>query len=138
MTRITSGTVLPLYANALCPTAESYVATSVNGPRTSGGSATTCCWAESGVTIQNELTFKATTLYRPQVRPRINELRLVRERRPTLRTLRLSGGESPRPRSARDVLSRTFRVSATSLATFAGARQGPPVSGCHDAPVRPG
>src|SRR5438270_13766125 len=67
MTRITGGTALPLYANALCPTAESYVATSVNGPRTSGGSATTCCWAKSGVTIQNELTIKQRLSYTSQV-----------------------------------------------------------------------
>jgi transposase len=40
---------------------ESYVARSVNEPRTSGESATTCCWAQSGITILNALTMKTTT-----------------------------------------------------------------------------
>src|SRR5579864_1334005 len=138
-TRITGGTVLPLYANALRPVAESYVATSVNGPLTSGGSATTCCCAHSGITIQNAFTMKTTTfIHTSNQRRRVNELRLVLELRPTLRTLRLSGGERPRRRSARDVQSRTFPVSARSPTIAATATRAPPVSGWHDAPVRHG
>src|SRR2546421_8664315 len=79
-----------------------------------------------------------TTTYTPQVKARINESRLVQEHQPILRTHRVSGAERPRPRSARGVQSRTFRVSATSLTTFAGARRGPPVSGWYDALLRPG
>jgi hypothetical protein len=34
-TRISGGIVLPSYENAMCPTAESYIAVSMKGPRTS-------------------------------------------------------------------------------------------------------